>query len=249
MSALDKIKRIGKNDRLSLHEFGLTAIPEEVRALTKLTKLSLQSNELTELPSWLGELTDLRILNLADNKKLSKNLDVIAKLKKLEELDLRDLPVMPRVESIAAPIEQLFLGGPKFRAIPPWVFGLKKTLRVLNIESAALKTVPADIGKLTNLEELWLDGEISKLSPEIAKLPKLRVLNVSDCKLTTVPAAEIAAMKSLETIDLSRNKINGWKAGMEKEAPAKVLEALMAIGVASLPKSKKSGKDRRQKRK
>jgi hypothetical protein len=222
--ALAKINKLARKTTLELDELRLKSIPDEVRGLKHLRHLIISWNQFTALPEWLSELPKLQILWMAHNKDLT-NVKVLESMKHLEDMDIRNVPVMPA--KISAPLRRLFLGGPKMTALPSWVFDLK-SLAVLGIEGSAIKKVPAELSKLKNLEELWLDGDISELPKELANLPKLRLINAADCKLTTVPK-ELAKMKSLKSLDLSGNKIKGWKNGMERKTPAKIFEAILPV--------------------
>lgn len=85
---LDRIKRAEKSGFLSLKEYGLSEIPEEVFSLVDLKTLILSNNPLQTIPKQIEALSKLRILQLADCSLFDDSLpDELLKLP-LEELTL-----------------------------------------------------------------------------------------------------------------------------------------------------------------
>ena len=73
--------------------------------------------------------------------------------------------------------------------------------------NGTLTSIPAEIGKLTQLTSLNIsNNEINQLPSEIGKLVNLKVLNASFNKLTGLPN-EIGNLLSLEELDLAFNKL------------------------------------------
>eukprot|EP00518_Triparma_eleuthera_P023347 CAMPEP_0197548264 /NCGR_PEP_ID=MMETSP1320-20131121/2427_1 /TAXON_ID=91990 /ORGANISM="Bolidomonas sp., Strain RCC2347" /LENGTH=454 /DNA_ID=CAMNT_0043108247 /DNA_START=282 /DNA_END=1646 /DNA_ORIENTATION=- len=71
-------------------------------------------------------------------------------------------------------------------------------------------TIPAEIGELDGLRELWLYGnEISSIPSEIGKLASLDCIWLYNCRLEGPLPAEIGNLISLRTLDLSTNKLSG----------------------------------------
>ena len=63
-------------------------------------------------------------------------------------------------------------------------------LKVLSLVDNQLTSLPAEIGQLTSLEELWLrDNKLTSVPAEIGRLTSLRGLNLERNQLTTLPAA------------------------------------------------------------
>lgn len=79
----------------------------------------------------------------------------------------------------------------------------------LNLSSNRLKTLPSEIGNLSNLEELYLDHNQLEgaLPAEIRKMSKLRVLNVQNNRMTGIPA-EIGQLKNLSELNYSYNNLD-----------------------------------------
>lgn len=82
--------------------------------------------------------------------------------------------------------------------------------QTLELRSNNLKKVPNYIFDLANLEELNLsNNEISgAIQAEIHNLKKLKILDLSNNKMTGVPA-EIGQLKNLEILNLSNNLLTG----------------------------------------
>lgn len=73
-----------------------------------------------------------------------------------------------------------------------------------------LKTLPSQMGRLTNLRVLKLNNNAleGSLIAEVRQMTKLKELDVSNNKMTGMPA-ELGQLRSLETLDYSNNQITG----------------------------------------
>lgn len=70
-----------------------------------------------------------------------------------------------------------------------------------------LETLPAEIGQLTQLQHLTLDGNRLKMLPvEIGYLTQLQHLDLHDNKLETLPV-EIGQLTQLQDLDLSEKQV------------------------------------------
>jgi Leucine-rich repeat (LRR) protein len=77
----------------------------------------------------------------------------------------------------------------------------------LNINGLHLKTVPSEIGQLSQLAELYLfNNQITSVPDEIGQLPTLEFLNLSDNQITSIPVA-LAQLSQLSQLYLDCNKI------------------------------------------
>ncbi|OQR83978.1 leucine rich repeat protein [Achlya hypogyna] len=80
-------------------------------------------------------------------------------------------------------------------------------LAVLDLGYNHLTSLPAEIGALKNLEELWVTNNELEVIPEtLLALPKLRLLQLSNNKLTTLPA-NLGDASSLQVLSLDNNKL------------------------------------------
>ena len=76
---------------------------------------------------------------------------------------------------------------------------------ILNLKGQGLKTLPAGIEKLVNLEQLDLSNNaLTSLPPQIFKLPKLKILYLNNNFISALPA-DMSALKSLTTLRLDVN--------------------------------------------
>ena len=80
----------------------------------------------------------------------------------------------------------------------------------LLLSNNSIKSLPSEMGKMTKLEVFKIDHNIleGSLIGEIRQMSQLRVLDVSNNKMTGIPA-EIGQLSKLETLDYSNNRIDG----------------------------------------
>ena len=89
----------------------------------------------------------------------------------------------------------------------PHEIGNLTNLKWFNLSSNQLTTLPKEIGNLTNLESLYSsDNLLRTLPPEIGTLTNLKSLYLGRNQLTTLPP-EIGMLKNLESLHLERNPI------------------------------------------
>jgi leucine-rich repeat protein SHOC2 len=89
----------------------------------------------------------------------------------------------------------------------PAEIGRLSALRELWLTDNKLTSVPAEIGRLSALRELWLtDNKLTSVPAEIGQLTSLEVLNVSGNTLTSLPA-EIWQLTTLGVLDLTGNQL------------------------------------------
>jgi len=81
------------------------------------------------------------------------------------------------------------------------IFKLTK-LQSLRLSGCKLKSFPAELGKLANLQILEIGGnpDVKELPKEIGKLSQLHTLKVSSVKVTL--PAEFSALKSMKTLEM-----------------------------------------------
>lgn len=80
----------------------------------------------------------------------------------------------------------------------------------LLLSNNSIRTLPSEMGKMTNLVTFKIDHNIleGSLIGEIRQMSNLRVLDVSYNSMTGMPA-EIGQLNKLESLDYSFNKITG----------------------------------------
>lgn len=88
-------------------------------------------------------------------------------------------------------------------------FALKEPLevRILNLSSKKLATIPREILKFENLQELYLsDNQLDSIPSFLFDLHELRVLTLSENSISYIPS-EISKLKYLQELYLHKNKI------------------------------------------
>ena len=89
----------------------------------------------------------------------------------------------------------------------PAEIGRLSALRELDLDGNELTSVPAEIGQLTSLEKLYLgDNQLTSLPAEIGQLTSLTELYLEGNQLTSLPA-EIGQLASLEILDIRKNQL------------------------------------------
>lgn len=84
---------------------------------------------------------------------------------------------------------------------------IAKRLTVLHVSFNQLKSLPASIGNLRNLRELYADSNLLELLPEsIGKLSRLEGLCIPDNKLILLPE-NVGGLNRLRWVDLSHNSL------------------------------------------
>ena len=175
----------------------LESLPQSIGKLVNLTKLSLPPS-LESLPDSIGKLINLKALDLSECELLHKIPETIGKLVTLTKLYLP-----PSLESLPDSIENLKnlenLGLPaSLSSVPNWIGNLPDSV-LFHLEQgdslkeyiqkrpqlkklcfwSASEQLPDSIRVLTNLEELWLCGNLKELPEWITELHSLKKLDLS----------------------------------------------------------------------
>jgi leucine-rich repeat protein SHOC2 len=99
----------------------------------------------------------------------------------------------------------------------PAEIGRLSALRELDLDGNELTSVPAEIGQLTSLEKLYLgDNQLTSLPAEIGQLTALEELYLEGNQLTSLPA-EIGQLASLEIVGPPRESADE-RAGGDRAA-------------------------------
>lgn len=108
------------------------------------------------------------------------------------------------------------------------------TVRKVDLSFSQLKELPAEIGSLSQLEELHLrNNELTSLPDELGSLTRLEELDLRSNRLTTLPPA-IAGLTSLEELDLGSNLLAELPAELGKLTKLEELK-LMHNRLESVP--------------
>ncbi|XP_009779694.1 TMV resistance protein N-like [Nicotiana sylvestris] len=178
-------------------EIGIRELPSSYfQYQTHITELDLSyMKNLVALPSSIGRLKSLVNLNVSHCSKLESLPEEIGGLENLEELDARGT-LISRPPSTIVCLNKLKIlkfgerDGVHFEFPPVVAEGLQSLVH-LNLSDCNLIDggLPEDIGSLSSLKELYLNGNnFEHLPRSIAQLGALRILHLRDCKrLTQLP--------------------------------------------------------------
>jgi len=205
------ISRLTNLTILRLGSTDVTRLPPEFARLTNLTALDLSQNGISEAPQELWSLTSLRSLNLG----LNKIIEVSSKISNLQEL------------------EELSVGsiGPGYLTqFPPGILKLKNLKRLYLFGKIAV--IPPEIGDLSNLEELSLQGnDIKSIPPEIGKLKNLKKLYLHENPIESPLPDTFWELTNLEYLYLPRNNPPNFNFIVPELARLKNLKYVWAPGL------------------
>ncbi|XP_020013964.2 leucine-rich repeat-containing protein 47 [Castor canadensis] len=170
--------------------------PGLAQGLPQLHSLVLRRNALGPgLSPELGPLPALRVLDLSGN--------ALEALPPGEGLGPADPPGFPQLQS-------LNLSGNRLRELPANLARCAPRLQSLNLTGNCLDAFPVELfqpGALPLLSELAAaDNCLRELSPDIAHLASLKVLDLSNNQLSEIPA-ELADCPKLKEINFRGNKL------------------------------------------
>lgn len=183
--------------------------------------VSLKSKGLTEIPSYVFNMKNLKELSLADNHIRSIPGRELAKLQKLESLDLEgnELVSLPKSIGTLKNLIMLDVTENNLTSLPASIGNLKK-LDDLLLHDNKLTSLPESIGKLENLNVLFLYGNrLSSLPESIGKLKKVHYLYLSNNRLTTLPES-IGNLKNLVDLRLDGNTLTSLPESFKKLSPS-----------------------------
>ncbi|MDF5755311.1 hypothetical protein [Spongiactinospora sp. TRM90649] len=160
----ERIGDLASLRELDLSGMGLRELPETIGKLSELRVLDISGNQFERLPDAIGNLSRLEVLRA---RRLSCPVpDALDRLHRLRELDLHGLQPGEYNERVDFPSPVIRLPG----------------LKSLDLSHVWLSSIPDDLLRLTELSELALSGSLSsgvERLPDLAKLPRLRVLRLS----------------------------------------------------------------------
>lgn len=196
----------------------LDTLPEEIGWIRQLKSLGLWGNNLSTLPVSIGNLTALEGMALTDNS-IDSFPETIQKLSHLEfvGLDGNNLQQLP-LNFLKLPfLKEINLSrNPKLN--------LDSTLAQLSLyelvdialRECAIKTLPATIGRFTQLERLDLsDNQLSELPTEILKLQELVHLYINHNKLNHLPE-EIGTLSKMKYLELGSNQLTALPKSLDR---------------------------------
>ncbi len=103
--------------------------------------------------------------------------------------------------------KRLDLSYRKLKSLPPEI-GKLTNLQKLELQNNQLSSLPPELGQLTNLTDLYLyNNQLSSLPPELGQLTNLEWLNLQNNQLSSLPV-EISQLTNLEWLALPNNQLS-----------------------------------------
>lgn len=169
---------------------GLQEFPEDLQSLTSnLRTVDLSGNKIPVLPASIGNFLQLKSLTLSGNRLTGLPCE-IGKLKKLETLilngnQIQQLP--PGVGQLRA-LRTLSLSGNQFSEFPLGLGSLRQ-LDLLDLSRNRIQNVPDEVSELQAIEINLNQNQISVLSAEVSRCPRLKVLRLEEncLELSSIP--------------------------------------------------------------
>ena len=118
-----------------------------------------------------------------------------------------ELPSKLRPNQAWSHVTELTLCFNWVKEIPDGLFARFTGIKILNLGGNELETLPPDMDKMVQLEELYLGAnKLSSLPDSICSLEKLTILKVDDNRLFELPPS-IGSLKSLKNLDIKNNML------------------------------------------
>lgn len=174
--------------RLDLSKMGITTFPKCILRLNEIDELDLSRNMIRKIPDSISKFQNLRWLDLHSNY-IDKLPESIGQMTSLLFLNVSN----NRLTTNGLPVELNQL----------------KNIRTVNLGLNHLDSVPTTLGALKELHEVGLhDNLLTTVPASIAKLPKLKKLNVKRNPFPNPDESEmfVDSIKRLENLYLVEEK-------------------------------------------
>ena len=206
-------------------------IPSELESLKNLRLLNIRLSDLTgEIPPWLGNLLNLEFLQLEHNQLSGKIPTELGRLTNLTELDLignrltgevpAELANLPSLKRLALYGNELSGGGfpshPSDRTVLATFYNATNGGNWSNndkwLSDSPIVTwngvVTDGQGRVVELD-LWSNGILGEIPPELSSLSNLRILELRGNSLSGEIPSELGNLTNLEALALSQNRLTG----------------------------------------
>lgn len=201
--SFDNITKLSKLESLSLNRSNIVELPEIIYELDSLKVLSVMYTGIKELSESLGKLNKLKYLGL-NGTMINHIPKVIGKLKNLTEFyqGKTDVKILPIEMKGLTKLERLALWETQLEVLPDWICSYANLKGLYLGRDKKLQRLPENIGNLSKLEDLFLDGtNLRELPESFGKLTNLEHLLLGDTKIQSFPRLEM--MTHLYRCDLS----------------------------------------------
>lgn len=203
MEEIDPELQYSQITSLTITNTHLKRIPEELAHMQHLCDVWIEGNNLEEFPTAFTECKGLYAFVLKDE---------------------------PGVTSVPASIQNwsdnlisLNISGTSIISLPDVFDKLHRVSTLEFADNKNLSTLPATIGMvqipysgggytLTGISGVILDGCPFTEVPSVVKRPRMQVLSMRNCKLTSVSKADFDAMPDLQALYLDGNKFSSFPA-------------------------------------
>ncbi|CAB9528336.1 Leucine-rich repeAt [Seminavis robusta] len=179
----------------------LEALPSAIGTLSALQELRCHHNRLVALPDRIGKLTNLKLLHCQHNKLT--DLPQTIQTTSLQDLNCAFNSLQRLPESILHihTLQRLFLGNNHMSRLPDALTtALLPNLYLLHCERNKLVTLPYNLGALTPLRSLWVQGnQLKQLPPSLTSLTKLQQLDCSQNQIDNLQSV-LRGMHSLQVL-------------------------------------------------
>ncbi len=203
--------------------------------LSKLLALNLTENSLYKIPDAVKYNANLIILRLSYNRRLQVLKSPFAKMAKLENLYLDHCNVKHLRRSVfqgLVSLRILRLDHNGMHYLEAGVFTDAPALEILAVNNNRLKSLSDLLLGLKELQQLDVGNNLFTEIPSEAfkNVPKLKILNLARCRITTLHSASFYHLKQLTDLDLGHNLI--------EKLPNEVFEKLEVIETLHLSRNK-----------
>lgn len=229
-------------------------VPENISKLINLQSLCLTNNKIKELPDSIKNLTELQELNVSNN--ILSVLPQLNNLKQLRKLDLSNNCMSQFFNNYTVfkdtSIEELNLSGNKIvTTINNTISDHFKSIKILDVSNNSINSsfflnnfknvTEVNISKnklstfylkdsLENLEKLDLSyNDIGTFSDDIINQFNLKILNISNNRITKIPEDKICNLLYLKHFNLRNNKI------VDIPESFKLMSSLVSVDISENP--------------
>nr|XP_006985901.1 volume-regulated anion channel subunit LRRC8B [Peromyscus maniculatus bairdii]XP_015859885.1 volume-regulated anion channel subunit LRRC8B [Peromyscus maniculatus bairdii] len=214
---VEKLKsKLVKNsqDKVELHLFMLSGLPDNVFELTEMEVLSLELIPEVKLPAAVSQLVNLRELHVYHSSLVVDHpaLTFLEENLKILRLKFTEMGKIPRWVFHLKNLKELYLSGcvlpEQLSTMQLEGFQDLKNLRTLYLRSNLSRIPQVVTDLLPSLQKLSLDNEGSKLVVlnNLKKMVNLKSLELLSCDLERIPHS-IFSLNNLQELDLKENNL------------------------------------------